>query len=94
VAQIGTVVIIVQLIEHLLTNAAIFVKKVSTLINHGDHMKQCIKTPSLFPYGRYDGCSQQFAQLAFIQAVATLLEFIIHVQGNDHAHIHVDELCG
>ena len=67
---------------------------VSTFINHGDHMKQCIKTPSLFPYGRYDGCSQQFAQLAFIQAIATLLEFIIHVQGNDHAHIHVDELCG
>ena len=55
-------------------------------------MEQLVDTLSGTTYGRNHRNPYQFTQLFIIQMITTCLQFIIHVQCNNHFHIHVDEL--
>ena len=38
--------------------------------------------------------TKKFAQQMMVEFVAACFQFIIHIKRNDHAHIHINELCG
>ena len=59
-----------------------------------DLMEQFLHSYPFFGYGRYDGCAEECAELLGVELVAAVAELVVHVEGYDHGHVHVDELGG
>ena len=55
-------------------------------------MEQLVDALSGTTYGRNHRNTDQFTQFFIIQMITTCLQFIIHIQCNNHFHIHVNEL--
>ena len=83
-----------HVIQYLVTNlfADILSHIVTTFITFNDDMEQLVDTLPGTTYSRNHRNPDQFTQLFIIQMITTCLQFIIHVQCNNHFYIHVDEL--
>ena len=57
-------------------------------------MKEFFHTFTCLSNGWYDRCAQQDSELFDVEFVAALTKFIIHVEGNNHWHVHVYQLGG
>ena len=59
-----------------------------------DLMEELLHPFASLAHGGHDGCAKQDAQLLHVELVATFAQFVIHVEGDNHGHVHVDELGG
>ena len=64
------------------------------LIHLYDFFQQAVYAETGFADSGYNRCTYHPCQRYIVEPVAFLLKFIIHVQGNDHAGIHVNQLAG
>ena len=64
------------------------------LIDFDDGIEQRVDAGSVPADGRTDRHAEQPAQLVDVEAVAFLLQFVVHVQRHHHPEVHVDELGG
>ena len=84
-----------QILQNLRTDFLLLLsQKITTLVNTDNHMKKFIDAFSFTTDSRHHWYTKQLAQLKIIQLIATCLEFIIHVQSDNHPHIHIDKLSG
>ena len=82
--------IVQYLVAHLF--ADILGHIITTFITFDDDMEQLVDALSGTTYGRNHRNTDQFTQFFIIQMITTCLQFIIHIQCNNHFHIHVNEL--
>ena len=74
----------------------VFVRRqpVFTFKDLNDRVEEAVDAVAVTTGGGHDRHTQKRAQLADIQIVATLLQFIVHIQRHHHRDIHIDKLGG
>ena len=66
--------------------------RILLFIDLNDPIEKCFNPHAGFTDGGYDWCSNHPAQTLMVELVASLLQFVIDIECNDHPHIHVDQL--
>ena len=85
---------ILQFACHLGIDIAFLVEEVGSFIQVDNDMKKVINAQVPFTNRRHHRDSKQLAQQPIVEGVSASLQFIIHIERNNHAHIHVDKLGG
>ena len=83
-----------ELAQHLVLDCTLLLHEVGPLIQADDDVEQVVDASSRPADSRHDRHAQQFAQPVDVEFVSAVLQRVEHVEGDDHAHVHVDELCG
>ena len=64
-----------------------------TLVHGDDSAEEFVHTPAVGEDCRHHRCAEEPAQRVAVYVVAPLLCLVVHVEGTDHADMHVYELC-
>ena len=84
---------ITQILQYFRTDFRLLLsQKITALIDADNHMEKLIDTFSFTTDSGHHRYAKQLAQLEIIQFVATCLKFIIHIQSDNHSHVHINKL--
>ena len=85
---------VAQVALHVCPDFALGVHKVAPLVEVDDDVEQAVDALARAAHRGHHGHAQQLAQGQVVQRIAAGLQLVVHVEGHDHAHVHVDELGG
>ena len=83
---------VLQLLEDLRIDFPVLVEEVTSFVDIDYDMKQVVDAFVGTAHGGDHRDAEHFAQHAVVELVAAGFQFVKHVQGNDHTHVHVNEL--
>ena len=85
-----------QFVHHLRTDMLLHVLGhiVTAFVNLDDIVEKLVYPDRRTAHRRHHRHADQLAQFFMVELVSAGFKLVVHVQGDDHLHIHVDELGG
>ena len=79
---------------HIGVYIALVVNKIQTLVHIDDDVEEGLDPLARLEYCGHHGHAEEFGEFSAVEGIATALELVVHIEGADHAEVHVDELGG
>jgi len=77
-------------VDMAIVSAGIFL----AFVEFDDGFEELVHASAIGEDGRNHRDTEEFAQFVVVDVIATLLGFIKHIEGADHADVHIYQLCG
>ena len=77
-------------VDMAIVSAGIFL----AFVEFDDGLEELVHASAIGEDGRNHRDTEEFAQFVVVDVIATLLGFIKHIEGADHADVHIYQLCG
>ena len=88
------VVPVSDVLRHLGVEVSLLVNIVDALIHIYNNMEEQVDASSCGEHRGYHGNTEQASEFLMVELVASSFRLVVHVQGANHAQMHVDELSG
>ena len=77
-------------VDMAIVSAGIFL----AFVEFDDGLEELVHASAIGEDGRNHRDTEEFAQFVVVDVISTLLGFIKHIEGADHADVHIYQLCG